>query len=65
MEREEYLRITATLVRRCHSIHCRHYDLADGMFCEVEFARLKAMHERGEWPALVPMVPGTQPWRAK
>lgn len=26
-------------VRPCHSIHCRHYGLADGMKCEVEHAR--------------------------
>jgi len=29
-------------VRPCHSIHCRHYDLADGMVCEVEYARMQA-----------------------
>lgn len=52
MTHDEYLEIAVKLVRRCHSIHCRHYDLADGMLCEVEYARLKAMHERGEWPPL-------------
>ena len=31
-------------IRPCHSIHCRHYDLADGFACEVEAARLIA-HE--------------------
>lgn len=29
-------------VRPCHSIHCRHYNLADGMTCEVEYARRQA-----------------------
>ena len=29
-------------VRPCKSIHCRHYDLADGMMCEVEAARIAA-----------------------
>jgi hypothetical protein len=33
-------------VRPCHSIHCRHYDLADGMVCEVEFARRQAAETR-------------------
>ena len=32
-------------IRPCHSIHCRHYDLADGMMCEVEAARI-AEHDR-------------------
>ena len=29
-------------VRPCHSIHCRHYDLADGMMCEIEAQRIAA-----------------------
>jgi hypothetical protein len=33
-------------VRPCHSIHCRHYDLADGMLCEVEYARRQAAQAR-------------------
>ena len=33
---------TTKNVRPCHSIHCRHYDLADGMKCEVEHARDQA-----------------------
>jgi len=33
-------------VRPCHSIHCRHYNLADGMVCEVEDTRRKAAEAR-------------------
>lgn len=31
--------------RPCHSIHCRHYDLADGRKCEVQVARENAQLE--------------------
>jgi len=55
MNHETYLKLAAEFVRPCHSTHCRHYDLADGMICEVEYARLKAGWERGQWPALDPM----------
>ena len=41
MTRSEYLKIASEFVRPCHSIHCRHHDLADGMICEVEWANLQ------------------------
>lgn len=31
--------MNAANIRPCHSIHCRHHDLADGMICEVQAAR--------------------------
>ena len=52
MDHDTYLKLASEFVRRCHSIHCRHYDLADGMICEVEFERLKAGWARGDWPAM-------------
>ena len=57
MDRDTYLKLASEFVRLCHSIHCRHYDLADGMMCEVEFERLKAMHARGEWPTCQKVLP--------